>query len=372
MQVKNKNIKKTVKLATVLTSVITISSALTLEMPNENEELAKTGVEVISPGDIEEISTFGAVDIVSSLSINAGAQKDNDGFNQTFSLGTTNINLSGLGVSSTLTLLDGLRQVAAAATTLNSDQFTDLKSLLATIAIGRVKILKDGASSPYGSDTLAGVANFTTRDDSIRLKFNIDDKTTTRESQDQSQFSVLYGHGSDESNLIIATRYFDRSPLSAAARSDEFELRNANSTFGKPSTFLVFQPTGIPQFTPDPSCKQVAATNPETSTGRVDPGFCGFDFGDNFSMVAEEERSHVYAALNSQLENNTAFLAEVGYSNNDVVSTTYPSQPILFPPFIPPTKPSATAAGNTQGALFFGRPAGTGSDTGRIYIGAET
>jgi iron complex outermembrane receptor protein len=371
MQVKNKNAKKAVKLTTLLTSVLTVSSALALEMPNENEELAKTAVEVISLGDIEEIGAFGAVDIVNFLSINAGAQNDNDGFNQTFSLSTTNIDLRSLRVSSTLTLLNGLRQVATAATTLNSDQFTDLNSLLATIAISRVEILKDGASLPYGSDAIAGVTNFAPKMDFIGLEFNVDHKTTSSDSQDDSQLSVLYGHESDESNLIIATSYFDRSPLSGAARSDEFELRDANSTFGKPGTFLVFQPTGTPQFTPDPSYRQVPATNPGPATGRVDPSFCGFDFGDHFSMVAEKERSHVYAAINSQIEKNTAFLAEFCYSNNDVVITTSSSQPVLFTLLIPPTNPSATAAGNTQGALFFGRQAGTGSDAGRIYIGPE-
>tara|TARA_R110002153_G_scaffold271355_1_gene438609 strand:+ start:18395 stop:21058 length:2664 start_codon:yes stop_codon:yes gene_type:complete len=395
IKVKNPKTNKATKLATtLLTSVIAVSSALAVESPGSGGELASNDVEVIgvigsyikrqeqadrpSPveiidaGNIEKIGAFGAVDIVNSLSINAGSQNNNDGFNQTFSLGTSNINLRGLGVSSTLTLLNGRRQVNTAATTLNGDQFTDLNSLVPTIAIGRVEILKDGASSLYGSDAVAGVANFNTKSDFVGLDFNLDYKSTTSDSQNDGQFSVLYGHEFDNSNLILAASYFDRSPLSAATRSDEFELRDANSTFGNPGTFLVFQDAGAPQFVADPSCEQVAAEHPETTTGINAAGFCNFDFGDYFSMVAEEQRSQVYAEFNSDLSDETSLFAEIGYNDNKILTTSSPSQPILFSPFIPPTNPSAAAVGNTQGALFFGRPFGTSSDASIIDIGSVT
>ena len=391
----NSKINTTSKLATILvTSAIAVSSALAAEPPKSDEKVAKKEVEVISvigsyirrqeqanrpspveildAGDIEDIGAFNAVDIVSSLTVNAGAQNNNDGFNQTFSLGTSNINLRGLGVSSTLTLLNGRRQVNTAATTLNGDQFTDLNSLVPTIAIGRVEILKDGASSLYGSDAVAGVANFNTKSDFVGLEFNVDYKATTSDSQHDSQFSVLYGHEFDDSNLILAASYFDRSPLSAADRSDEFELRDANSNFGHPGTFLVFQPAGAPQRVADPSCEQVAAENPGTTTGVTPIGFCGFDFGDFFSMVAEEERSHVYAEFNSKLSDETSLFAELGYSDNQILTKGSPSQPLLFPPFIPPTNPSAAVLGNTQGALFFGRPDGSGSASSEVDIKSET
>jgi len=329
-------------------------------------------VQVIGAENMDDIGAFGAVDVVNSLTVNAGAQNNNDGFNQTFSLGTTNINLRGLGVSSTLTLLNGRRQAPAAATTMNGDQFTDLNSLVPGIAIERVEVLEDGASSLYGSDAVAGVANFITRSDFEGLELDLDYKVTTADSQDDKQLSALWGQQFGDAHVIGAVSYFDRAPLSAAERRDEFELRDANSTFGQPGTFLVFQAAGAPVFTADPSCAAVAANNPETTTGVNPAGFCGFDFGDYFGLVADEERIQTYVELNSALSDVTEFFAEAGYTSNDVISTGSPSQPILFPPFIPPGNPSAAAVGNTQGALFFGRVEGTGSKANEVDISSDT
>lgn len=329
-------------------------------------------IQVIGTENMDEIGAFGAVDVVNSLTVNAGAQNNNDGFNQTFSLGTTNINLRGLGVSSTLTLLNGRRQAPAAATTMNGDQFTDLNSLVPGIAIERVEVLEDGASSLYGSDAVAGVANFITRSDFEGVELDLDYKVTTQDSQDDKQLSALWGRQFGDTHLIGAVSYFDRAPLSAAERRDEFELRDANSVFGQPGTFLVFQAAGAPIITADPSCAGVAASHPETTTGLNGAGFCGFDFGDYYSLVADEERIQTYFELNTTLNDATEFFAELGYTSNEVISTGSPTQPILFPPFVPPSNPSAAAVGNTQGALFFGRVDGSGSEASEVDISSDT
>ena len=50
-------------------------------------------------------------DLVGVLSINAGSENNSDNLTQNFTVGTANINLRGLGVASTLVLLNGRRQV---------------------------------------------------------------------------------------------------------------------------------------------------------------------------------------------------------------------------------------------------------------------
>ncbi len=46
-------------------------------------------------------------DLVGVLSINAGSENNSDNLTQNFTVGTANVNLRGLGVASTLVLLNG-------------------------------------------------------------------------------------------------------------------------------------------------------------------------------------------------------------------------------------------------------------------------
>ena len=88
-------------------------------------------------------------------------------FNTTFTVGRAvgssngsgSLNLRNLGSDATLVLLNS-RRVARDAVTVGN---VDVNSLVPQIAIERIDVLKDGASSLYGSDAVGGVANFLTR-----------------------------------------------------------------------------------------------------------------------------------------------------------------------------------------------------------------
>jgi iron complex outermembrane receptor protein len=86
-----------------------------------------------------------------SITDNTGGQR---GFN--------GANLRGLGVSSTLVLLNGRRLANFASP--GDAAGVDLNNIPAG-AIQRVEVLKDGASAIYGTDAIGGVINFITRKD---------------------------------------------------------------------------------------------------------------------------------------------------------------------------------------------------------------
>ncbi len=71
----------------------------------------------------------------------------------------TSVDLRGLGVGTTLTLLNG-RRVSLS----NGGQSADV-SMIPASALERVEVLTDGASAIYGSDAIGGVINFILRDD---------------------------------------------------------------------------------------------------------------------------------------------------------------------------------------------------------------
>jgi iron complex outermembrane receptor protein len=121
-------------------------------------------VQIIRREDIDKSGVTTAAELLrnisaSSANIADGASiTDNTGGQR----GLNGANLRGLGVSSTLVLLNGRRLANFASPGDNAG--VDLNSIPAG-AIQRVEVLKDGASAIYGTDAIGGVINFITRQD---------------------------------------------------------------------------------------------------------------------------------------------------------------------------------------------------------------
>jgi iron complex outermembrane recepter protein len=110
----------------------------------------------VSRDDIETIGAANTPDLLASVpqlnSFNTAPQASIGGF------GSFAPGMRGLPASATLPLMNGHRLVAGAANETNPDF-----PLIPSLAIERVEIVADGASSIYGSDAVAGVVNFITR-----------------------------------------------------------------------------------------------------------------------------------------------------------------------------------------------------------------
>jgi len=121
-------------------------------------------VEVIKREDIEKTGVTTASELLQKISSNVGGLTDGSSVSDVMGgqRGFNGANLRGLGVSSTLVLLNGRRMANFASPGDNSG--VDLNNIPAG-AIQRVEILKDGASAIYGTDAMGGVINFITRKD---------------------------------------------------------------------------------------------------------------------------------------------------------------------------------------------------------------
>ncbi|MBI0476272.1 TonB-dependent receptor [Sphingomonas sp. MA1305] len=84
------------------------------------------------------------------------------GFRNGFSAGGAAVSLRGLGVSSTVVLIDGLRSANFPLNDDGHNAYVDLNSIPFSI-VDRVEVLKDGASSTYGADAIGGVVNLITK-----------------------------------------------------------------------------------------------------------------------------------------------------------------------------------------------------------------
>ena len=112
----------------------------------DSEALRRTGV--TSLGDLTRFvpQNVGSVGGLQDLAKGGADSRD-----------TRSVNLRGLGNGSTLVLLNGRR-----VTPQGGDDFVNLNSLTPAIAISRVDIVLDSASSTYGADAVAGVFNVIT------------------------------------------------------------------------------------------------------------------------------------------------------------------------------------------------------------------
>ena len=138
-------------------------------------------------------------------------------FNTTFTvgraLGSSNgsgsLNLRNLGADATLVLLNS-RRTARDAVTVNN---VDVNSLVPQIAIQRIDILKDGASSLYGSDAVGGVANFMTR--SNFDGFEVQAMGDMREYGSTTDYRVsgIWGAQTENSGVVVSMEYFNRAPF---------------------------------------------------------------------------------------------------------------------------------------------------------------
>ncbi|MES2126185.1 MAG: TonB-dependent receptor [Pseudomonadota bacterium] len=131
----------------------------------------------------------------------------------------TNINLRGLGVNRTLVLLNGRRLANEAI----ADGYANLDNIPMS-ALARVEILRDGASSIYGSDAIGGVVNFITKraveGGSITAQYVQPQKSG---GGDEQRASATYGVGSlakDGWNAYATIDAHRRSRLAASDRAD--------------------------------------------------------------------------------------------------------------------------------------------------------
>src|SRR3989454_3622683 len=132
--------------------------------------------------------------------------------------GTVNVALRSLGQNRTLVLGDGKRMVFGAGGnggTLASA--VDLNAIPIS-AIERVEILKDGASSLYGSDAIAGVVNIITRKKANGTEVSGYTGTSSRGGGTAYDLSLTTGASGDTGNFIFTGGYFNQNEIFAGQR----------------------------------------------------------------------------------------------------------------------------------------------------------
>lgn len=244
----------------------------------------------------------------------------------TFTGGGSYANLRDLGASHTLVLLDGERLATnvVASNTVNVDG-VDLSGIPFG-AIQSVQVLREGASSLYGSDAIGGVINFITKDNYQGGEVNVDLDRPQETGGASGEAGFTLGHGdlaSDGYNVMITVNYSKQQELQADQRS--FAANGFD-----PSRGLVNQngPTGTwPASYTDakgnlwqvgyPAC----AGNPHLTEYYGD---CAYEYSAAVDLVPKSDQTSGLVAFTKELGNNNSIKLQYFYTRSSIIPWTGP------------------------------------------------
>ncbi len=279
-------------------SIVLISNNL---FAQEIEEITVTGsyigsksekisVQVIDETEFDNLNVTSVGEISKYLSSSSGSHFQSntlDGVDQ----GMSSITLRGLDHASTLVLLNNKRQTFAGTPSHEGEGYIDV-NIIPEIALSRIEILKEGATSLYGSDAVAGVINFITHDEFVGTKISLTHQETSDYDQTDKTLGIIFGKEFDNANLV-------------------------------PDTVLSGNYAGAytsGQWVPDPQC--------EENGGVLAGPFCKFLYGTRFNIVNDEDHKKFYLSYKKQSENFSYKLKAMAANidvNDNPQSPSYPA-----------------------------------------------
>jgi iron complex outermembrane receptor protein len=156
-------------------------------------------VTILTTDDLEKRGITTVQGAIQSLNSNNGPALTNSfSANGAFAGGASAVSLRGLTTSSTLVLFDGLRAAYYPLADDGTRNFVDLNTIPDEI-VERVEVLKDGASSTYGADAVAGVVNIITKKQVTGLYMNAEAGAT--QHGDAANQRLRARKGKDESGF---------------------------------------------------------------------------------------------------------------------------------------------------------------------------
>jgi iron complex outermembrane recepter protein len=285
-------------------------------------EDAPLPVETFSMEDLQDQGVPTAAEFLRALNISSEASGASDGTIAGAAAGFANVNLRGLGTGRTMVLLNGRRFMESG--TFGADINT-----LPMMAVGRVDILKDGASVTYGAGAVGGVINYITRRDLDGFEVE-GDKKFYADSDGEENIQLLWGKSYDASNMLFGVSYTNQHDLRTMDRDFAvlpYKLLPGAylPTAANPSDYYTFDPaTGsIRNQFRDYTLAQCQALggdrlgNLNTSVAATSQNNCAVRQQPFYNLVEDMTYLRGYFEFNSDISDNLEFHAEVQYAKTD-------------------------------------------------------
>jgi iron complex outermembrane receptor protein len=286
-------------------------------------------VQVITREEIEKGGSTTAAELITKISANSATLTDGASFSDIAGQrGFNGANLRGIGVSSTLILLNGRRMANFASP--GGASGVDLNAI-PTAAIERVEVLKDGASAIYGTDAIGGVINFITRRDFRGAQIYGYASRTQDGGADKSIATLSGGVGdlnNDRFNAFAVLDYQDTGTLRSTQRDwvkgsyqPDINL-DVGSSNTYPANFRVLRPgsnsaTG-PRINPSaPGCNPPATRYfPESFVGSR---ACYYDYMQDTEIFPASKRLSLIGRAAAALSHSHTLFAEYTHSRTETL-----------------------------------------------------
>ncbi|MEG8021264.1 TonB-dependent receptor plug domain-containing protein [Sphingomonas aerolata] len=234
----------------------------TANTPQDGEDIVVTGslfrgrdtgpspVTTLTAATLQERGINTAAEAVQRLTSN-GAGTISQGWNtgSNFATGATAASLRGLSVQSTLTLFDGLRMAPYPLADDGQRNFVDMNTIPSAL-VERIEVLKDGASSTYGADAVAGVINVIMKKQVEGLHLNGSAGISDRGDGAEQRLDATWGYGdlaTQGYNFYVNGEYQNTAAVNASDRGYPFNSSDLSRICNDAGS-CIRQPAGARNF----------------------------------------------------------------------------------------------------------------------------
>ena len=290
----------------------------------KDPELDASPVEQISSEDFDKFNINNIAEISKFLNSSSGSRFQTNAL-EGVDQGMASITLRGLNQASTLLLINSKRHTFAGTPSNDGEGYIDA-NIIPEIAFQNIEILKEGATTAYGSDAVAGVVNFLTFKEFDGFKIRFGDQTAENNNNKETNFGLLFGTELLGLNAVFGFNQLDRAPFSASEmpRIAELAISGLGNTFIMTADDNVNDGLYAGEYTsgqvvPDPNCEQ---------NGGILAGFCRFRYGTRFNLYNDENHNKIYLSLSNNNHDLTLLTSSVQVNDNPQ-SPSYPALPFL-------------------------------------------
>jgi len=283
-------------------------------------------VQVLTREDIEKTGRQTIQEVLRGVTAD-GLGSIPSSFTNGFAAGSAAVSLRGLGVNSTLVLVNGRRMTTYGLADDGTRNFVDLNSLPLE-AVDRIEVLKDGASAVYGADAVGGVVN-------VILRKNYVGKTIGG-SYGQSRYgdgettrtfaSIGYGDlTADKYNVFLSLEASHQKNILSSNRGfiGQTDLRSQNfydTTNGENRPWIGAGPTANSPY----GVIRNPATNARTNVIACDPsqrstttGLCRYNNRVEQEIQPRTDRLNLFARGTVEISPAMTGYAELGFFNTN-------------------------------------------------------
>jgi iron complex outermembrane receptor protein len=285
-------------------------------------------VQILTRSDIEKTGKQSIQEVLRGITAD-GQGSIPSSFSNGFASGSAAVSLRGLGVNSTLVLVNGRRMTTYGLADDGTRNFVDLNSLPLE-AVDRIEVLKDGASAIYGADAVGGVVNVILRSNFTGASIGGSYGQSSRsDGQTTRAFGVL-GVGNldtDKYNVFVSIEASQQKNIWSVDRGflGETDLTSKgfyNTTNGAPRLWLgattpsTTSPWGVTRTPPAGSGTRVNVIKCDPSQIIASTGLCGYNSRTEQEIQPAIDRVNFFGRGTLQFSPSLTAYAEVGLFNS--------------------------------------------------------